>query len=190
MSHILIYVAHRIKILIIIYFLLFGCTPELYEDPYKPYISVSVDSIENATPENTDALYASIDIIEEVINSTQFHKELMRLEFTSTEHSNKEVYQMIVNGAELAKPDIDNKINLNVRFYYRDSHVLGMADQDTNRISLNTKFLNNSSFENNAATIMHEWLHNLGFDHVSSMDLNSVPYSVGYLVRKLARTYN
>ncbi len=119
---------------------------------------------QNGTPEQLSYLRRCAEMVLTIIQTKAFSKQ---------------VDSEIVKGLREYK-------EADVMFFYRDSMIGGMANEDQNLIRLNTKFFGNN-FERDCSTLVHEWLHLLGHDHISSLDLSSVPYAVGAIVQKMVR---
>jgi hypothetical protein len=97
--------------------------------------------------------------------------------------SNENVFDDIFKGAEALMPAVNYQMDLTVNMYYsRFSKVVGWTNPSIMIVHTNSKFHNFFSAEEIAGNLFHEWLHKLGYDHVSASDHKSVPYAMGYLM--------
>jgi hypothetical protein len=137
--------------------------------------------------EMIEIILSTEDFRDEVINYTYLGKK----QFADNGGlSNEDVYLTILQGAEKLFPVVNYTMDINLRLYYEDSLVLGYTAFTSTAIMLNLKYFDFNPPEEVAGTLVHEWLHKLGFTHVpeySDHRQNSVPYAVGYIMRRLAR---
>lgn len=127
-------------------------------------------------------------MLETVVNSWEFRQELLSLVMTSTRGmTNAKIYNAIINGGETLSPEIDNEADISVQAYRKWGRVVGYTLETTNRTWLNLNFFDGFSYAQIANNLFHEWLHKLGFDHVSANETSSVPYAVGSLVERLVK---
>lgn len=151
-------------------------------------MTINLFQIDHAMVKEETKLLAVIGALERAVNSEVFTRRFKKLEFSSTKDSNSKVIETISNAAELANNVIDNEMDLWIYFYDQENSVAaGTASPELNRIRLNRYYFNNRSVAQNANTIMHEWLHNLGYKHVTSLDHASVPHRVGDLVERIIK---
>lgn len=171
----------------LIILLLSSCEPQdLLQENINPII-VTLHEIKNGDSIRDQRLIETTLSLEEALNSPQFQKEFLKLKLENTNNkTNREVFQSIVNGAELVNPGIDNTLDLYISFVYRPNSMgQGMASPSKNQIYLNTHYFDKNDVSMNASTIFHEWLHNVGYSHSSPNNKKSVPYAGGNLVRWL-----
>lgn len=126
--------------------------------------------------------------IEEVLDDRQFFEELVSIkEFWNAEVTGIAIYECLVNAYQ--RP-ADVKIMGWKRFkpWYRNT----TAETVGRVIELNPKFMNRDAADI-ANTLVHEWLHTIGFSHIWNnpkkypIILKSVNYVVGNLVEKHVR---
>lgn len=126
--------------------------------------------------------------VEHSMNSVEFRSEVIRQSFTNSKGLNSlQIYQMIMNGAEVLSPEPDGEIDVMIEMYHKNNRVVGYTKPSTLWIWVNQKFFNTFDEAEVAGNLVHEWLHKLGFDHSSASDKNSVPYRIGYIVRDLIK---
>lgn len=126
--------------------------------------------------------------VELVLNSVEFRNAVIAMRFTNTNGYNSlQIYQLIMCGAEILSPDVDNEIDLMVELYHKNNSTIGYTYPNTPWTWLNNKFYSKFSQAEAAGNLVHEWLHKLGFGHDSAKEHTSVPYAIGYLVRDMVR---
>lgn len=105
--------------------------------------------------------------------------------------SNEEIYQKILDGAEvIGMTSKNNTLDVELELYQQATTTIGYTYPDTIRIWMNTKYFHKYTAIKVAGNLMHEWMHKLGFGHAMkhSRDRDfSVPYAIGYLMDKLAK---
>jgi len=148
----------------------------------------------------TSSQRAKIDLAEqklrEVIQSEEFKNRVINFTYNGTKKfvdnnglTNTQIYYKILNAAEKLLPVIDNELDLNIKTYYSSSSTVGYTSSNINYINFNTKYLKSYSLSETAKTMMHEWLHKLGFGHAYSYSTSrnySVPYGIGKIMMELA----
>lgn len=102
--------------------------------------------------------------------------------------SNKEIYEKIMEAAEVLDPEVDQEMDLKITLYYANNSTVGYTYPDSDRVWVNNKFFAGYSLAKVAANVVHEWTHKLGFGHDFRRTTRrnfSVPYGVGTIVREL-----
>lgn len=131
--------------------------------------------------------------IEEKVNSEQFklavlnHKYQKRLQFSSTEMTNQEVYQVIMAGEEKLQPGKDEHWKVTIIPYWSLKRVVGYTYPNRREIWVNMRVYSKYGVSQIANNITHEQQHKLGFGH----DFNSTPrrpYSVPYAVGRIVQS--
>lgn len=103
--------------------------------------------------------------------------------------TNAQIYQKILDGAEVLQPKKNNAMDVSVKLYYENSSTVGYTTTKSKIINMNTKYFNKYTSSGVSHNMMHEWLHKLGFKHAVNYSTSrdySVPYAIGNLVGKLA----
>lgn len=150
---------------------------------------IKILNIENNNPEHHKLLYKSTNILDALLASPVFEKEFLKLKMVpKVRQKNGEYIELNMSNADVLA-HLKEDIEFNVEFFYRDSPVLGMASEEKNRIRFNTKYFQPVKVNTIASTVLHEYLHILGFDHKGSKDYDSVPYAAGNLALRLLRKY-
>ena len=141
---------------------------------------------------------AAAELIKEVVASEKFKNKVLNHTYNGKKQfannqglTNKQIYNKILNGAEVLKKTIDNEMDLELQLYTdNSSNTVGYTFPTTNRIWMNSKYFNQNTAALVTTNMMHEWLHKLGFGHdaqVTTRRPYSVPYAIGYIVRDLAK---
>jgi len=159
-------------------------------------LSIKVNAA-NFTAAQNVKIKAAASLLEKVVNSYEFREKVLdfqylgQSQFASTNLSNNNVYQKIMTGKEQLSLVEDKTLNLELRPYYTWRSVVAYTTPQSTQVNFNTKYLNYYTAADIAKTIMHEWLHKIGFNHdynVTSRRPYSVPYGIGEIVKTLART--
>jgi hypothetical protein len=155
--------------------------------------------LHNFDPEDEVKLYKAIEIIKKVVASTEFRDRVLnytyqgKKQFVDNEgKSNAEIYQILLEGREELKPELDNEMDLELELYYSWRSTVGYTTPGEMRIYMNTKFFDPYTPTEVAGNVFHEWLHKLGFGHASSYSVSrdsSVPYAIGYIIEELGKKY-
>lgn len=139
----------------------------------------------------------AIELIRKVVATPEFRDRILNHTYNGKKTfvnnhglSNEEIYQKIVDGAEImGNTSANHRMNVELELYHSKSKTIGYTYPDTTRIWMNTKYFNRYTPVKVADNLMHEWMHKLGFTHAMeySVDRNySVPYAIGYLMEELA----
>lgn len=168
-------------------------------------VSASVPSLATTFDTNiyvyngTSSQRAKIDSAEtrirNVIHSEEFKDRVINFTYNGVKKfvdngglTNTQIYYKILNAAETLLPTADNEMDLKIKTYYESSSTVGYTSSSSMYINMNTKFLNNYTVAETAKTMVHEWLHKLGFHHAVSYSTSrdySVPYGVGRIIKEL-----
>jgi hypothetical protein len=148
-------------------------------------LTVDLNRLVGFNEANRKKIYDAITLIELVVNSLSFKREVLKLRFPGKDSGrNAAFYARFMSGAsDHGGEDFD--IDIDLTYYYsRWSRVVGYGLPGTIRTWINGKFLSWMKIHELAGHLVHEYVHKLGYqdDHGQ----NSVPYIVGYLVEELA----
>lgn len=152
----------------------------------------------NFTSSGRKKISTAAELIKEVVASEEFKNKVLNHRYNGKKQfannqglTNKQIYNKILNGAEVLKKTIDNEMDLELELYTDNkSNTVGYTFPNTNRIWMNSKYFNQNTAALVTTNMMHEWLHKLGFGHdadVTARRPYSVPYAIGYIVRDLAK---
>lgn len=152
-------------------------------------LTVVVHSRKNFSPAEVAKHETAMKMLEVVLNSVEFKYRLLDRKLVRTNGmTNLQVYELIMTGAEKLAPDSDYEMDLWVDMYQSNfSKVIGYTTPKELWTHLNRKFFSGYSYAEIACNAFHEWLHKIGFDHVSAKDYDSVPYALGYLVEEMIK---
>lgn len=174
---------------VIILTILTSCSADTLLTPSpEPITTVKIETVLNYTDhdiaEYERYLHDIKVTLEKVINSQQFHREVLRAKLIHTNDlSNEEIYQVIKSGHEvLGAPD--RVLNLKIKMAYMSYNGIASTDRETGIITLNLHKWGRN-FNSNLNTLLHEWLHTAGFMHYKSIEPDAVPYKVGLIAEKL-----
>ncbi len=154
--------------------------------------------VSNGTSSQRDKIDRADQKLREIVRSHAFKDRVINFTYNGVKRfvdngglTNTQIYYKILNAAEKLLPTRDNEMDLKIKTYYQASSTVGFTSSSSMYINMNTKFLNSYTVSETAKTMMHEWLHKLGFSHAvyysRSRDY-SVPYGVGRIIMELART--
>lgn len=138
-------------------------------------------------------------LIRKIVRSEEFRKAVLNHTWNGKKTfadndglTNEEIYKKILEGAE-KQTDLgaNNTMDLEMELYTdNDSITIGYTYPSIVRIYINRKYFNKFLPYQVADNMMHEWLHKIGFNHAVKNTPErqySVPYAVGYIVKKIAR---
>ncbi|HXH74868.1 MAG TPA: hypothetical protein VNJ08_07875 [Bacteriovoracaceae bacterium] len=144
-----------------------------------------------------EKILAALELIRYVLSTDEFRQGVLKHSYNGRRKfaynkglTNTQIYKKILMGAEYLHPYNNNTMDLEVELYTnKKSKTVGYTKTRSFRIWMNTKYFNERSSAEIAGTIVHEWLHKLGFAHeveASPFRKYSVPYAIGKLIRNLA----
>lgn len=107
---------------------------------------------------------------------------------------NQGVYDLIMSGWDKFSQEADKDLDVKATLYYkRWSNAIGYTYPSTFATWLNTKYMVGSEtaiVALIAGNIVHEYMHNLGFDHAFNWNPtreHTVPYAIGYIVNRMVK---
>ena len=173
---------------------------EIAEQEVVPSAALNFDvkvDLTNFNSAQEDKILEASDLIRKVIASDEFknailnHKVNGKRRFVDNQGlSNAQIYKKIIEGSEKLKPGKDNEMDLELEVYREASNTVGYTYPSINKVFMNAKFLNRNKPYEVTTNMTHEWLHKLGFKHAQQKTPSrkySVPYAVGYIMRKLSK---
>jgi hypothetical protein len=153
----------------------------------------------NFDSKDQSKILKAIKVIKKVMSSSEFKQKILEHTFEGERkfldnkgHSNEEILQIILDGAEELHPIKNGQMDIELELMESKSKTVGHTYPDTKRIWINRKYFNSFTTAEIANNLFHEWLHKLGYDHAShySTERNfSVPYAIGTLMGELAKIY-
>ncbi len=140
------------------------------------------------------------ELIEKVVASDEFRQEIINHTYAGKKRfvdsrglTNAQIYQKILEASEsMLKKGKNNVMDLELKLYREETTTIGYTYPNVARIYMNMKYFDSFNPTQVADNMFHEWLHKIGFDHAqkySPSREHSVPYAIGYLVKRLARQY-
>jgi hypothetical protein len=146
----------------------------------------------------------SLDKLMNSINSEEFKHRVKNYSFMeggqivnnfkSPEVSGKymtreEIYEYIMSGRDKFNDEEDGDIDIKIELYNnRFSSAVGYTYPNTWKTWINLKFFGYFSDAEVAANIIHEYMHNLGFDHPfreTPTRRHTVPYAIGNIIKDI-----
>ena len=163
---------------------------EVSEKDLEPQFKTKIKMV-NFSAANKKKVHKAASMIQRILMSEEFKNEILDARFTWTMGlSNLEIYEKILKGAEKLSPKEDYEMDVVLETFYADAVTVGYTMTGSQKVFMNRKFLHRFTPAEVTSNIMHEWLHKLGFSHEvedSPSRRDSVPYAVGYIVRRLAK---
>jgi len=152
----------------------------------------------NATEAQDAKVQKALELIRKVIASEEFRDKVLNFSYNGKKafvdnggFTNEQIYQKILDAAELKYPDKNNRMDMDVSFYYNGwTSTVGYTTAGSTGINVNTKFFNSYDASGVADNLAHEWMHKLGFDHATYYSVSrdySVPYGIGYMIEAMAK---
>lgn len=152
------------------------------------YLDVEIHELKNFSEAERNKFSAAMVLTKEVINSGEFKERFLLLPLEQTAgHSNLEIYEMFMSGADQFNPETDRDIDVNLTMFFSFFNTVGYTYPTTWFTWINRKFFRGFNAAEIGMNVVHEYFHNLGFGHESPNDANSVPYAAGYLVRDMIK---
>ena len=164
-------------------------------------ITVTIQSLENASGAQQAYAEAASNWLEDIVNRPEFADGVQHATYNPTLFrmdtgqdvpvTNDILWQCIAGGREWQQP-FDAEIDLQARLEPMAANVLGGVTPPSSLIVTNTLFFNQWMNANDmlslAAHWFHEWLHTAGVLHQSATaDYNDAVYVLGYLVVRVGR---
>jgi hypothetical protein len=151
-------------------------------------LKFTVHQMKDFSFNDTKKYKSSVRLLEEAINSKEFYKLFMELELSSDKGmTNQQIYDLMMSGAEVLDPIVDNEADIFITMYYSNNSTVGYTYPHTKEKWINKKFFDEYDASQIAKNLIHEYMHKLGFGHVSSREHTSVPYAVGFLIEDLVK---
>ena len=147
------------------------------------HIRFEVHNKQNFTDEERIKFMASLDLAKQVLNSAEFKERFLALPLVQTlGYSNIDIYNMLMSGADKFNTEADSAIDVHITMYYSFRNTVGYTYPTTWWTWINRKFFSYFSYADVAGNVVHEYMHNMSFDHRRASDSMSVPYATGDLV--------
>lgn len=169
--------------------------PDSVETLYLKVVPMQVKGFDTASRNKLDLAFKAL---EAVVNSEEFKDRIVNFKNTKGQRSfasnngksNEEIYADFMEGRETLQPNTPNEMNFYLSLYNKWwSKVIGYTTPTTNVININWKFFKNYKPHEVAGNLSHEWVHKIGYDHLSASEHDSAPYAIGYIIEELAGKY-
>ncbi len=158
-------------------------------------------------PEELTKLLAATSLLERVVNSEEFKlavyghvymapggwfkRDKQLNAFRMTNLTPMQVFKKFMSGSERLSPDPDAEADLHITLDRRDAgDVLGYTYASTPMQWVYSSFFGRAHISDIASNLAHEYCHKLGFGHESNhtkLRQYTVPYGIGYIVKRLAK---
>lgn len=166
------------------------------ESGFDPASGLRVNySLANATPAQRRKVEQAVTVLTKVINDPAF-REAVRTHPTFSKNqgmTSEQILKKILSGAEDRHPEVDHEIDLTLTLGTLRGDVVGQTNAGIDEITLNRLFLDSPDYTvaELANTLMHEWIHKIGFEDKSRWwpraDRAAATYRIGALVEKHAK---
>lgn len=176
--------------------------PYLFQDNYIPSLAETFSAnvlLANFGLTEEQKFERAVEILKLVISTEEFKDRVLNYTYNGTKtfvdnggYTNAQIYQRIIEAAEVLKPVTNNTLDGEVELYYEASNTVGYTKPTTVRIWMNRKYFSTYTSAGVAHNLMHEWLHKLGFEHAVSYSPSrdsSVPYAIGYIVQEIGNKF-
>lgn len=132
----------------------------------------------------------AIGLGDTVLNSLEFKEMVSNYTFSENRGmTGQQIWELICTGKDLYNPISDNDIDVFVTMYENFwTGTIGYTFPNTFKSWMNRKFFRSFDETKILGNVMHEAMHNFGFDHKDYENrFDSVPYKIGYLARDLGQ---
>lgn len=147
---------------------------------------IEVHGIRNATDIERAKFTFAVDVLIDELNDKDFWYDVA-MNYNSWKYLNGvtffEFKEKFLSGKDNFNTEIDHDLDIYINFYYSFRSVVGYTTPRTWWTWINRKFFNRFDYSDIAGNIVHEYLHNMGFDHPGA-DKQSLVYQLGFLVKK------
>lgn len=158
-----------------------------------------------------DFLLQTAQILSNAINSDKFKKDVENFSYLTrlrrrkshfrmnNGYSRKQIYMLILSGKDNFEKEEDNVINFILRPYKEALKYHAYTNPSSKDIYINKTYIKycinlekkTKAFSKMADTLIHEYMHNLGFNHKtnkpSKYNNSTVPWAIGTIVKTIIR---
>lgn len=166
-------------------------------------LNIELHNSRNFTRDQRIKLYRALHLCVKTVNHPLFKQEVLSIKWYDkknkvwiyryhyTSDSNREIYNNFMSGKDIYNVGVeDNDIDVDITAYYNNNNVIGYTYPQTIRTWINMKFFNKWGLSNIVGNIIHENMHNIGYQHEYNWTYErqySVPYMYGYIARDIAK---
>jgi len=156
--------------------------------PIRKEIIIDIKPL-NYSEQEKIKLSIAVDLLSKIVNSEEYKQRVIHTNFPETRFDGYGVYHRVMSCRELSSFEDDNAMSFYVSMYNRENDIIGWTTFDANIVYTNRYYHSWYTPCQVAANLMHEWMHQLGFDHDDSKDWDikgkTVPYAHNDIVMEL-----
>ncbi len=168
-------------------------------------LEVELNDAQGFSQRQTQLLNQAVVAVNQVINSENFKQSVLnhtyqgKKQFVQSDGlDNEQVYQKIMEAAEIYPKvsPVDGLMDMTLQVYWprwRWSSAVAYTNWNTATLFISGRYLGWAKVSDLANTIVHEWVHKLGFEHDYNSTARrpySVPYAIGDIVGDLVSQIN
>ncbi len=173
---------------------------ELSKDRRARKFKVVVDFTSKLSEYDQGRILVASHLAAIVIRTEEFRQAVLNYEhngikgFLDTNLTRKQVYNAIIDGAEKHDPSLDSTMSFVATSFKptkEDSRTVAFVYSSKKWVYFSEDYLFHNT-ANKANTVVHEWLHMIGFEHEKDDGETreySVPYAVGDIVQDIASNH-
>jgi len=151
-------------------------------------LKIEIHGTVNFTEKEKIKFAKAMELGHQVINSVEFKEKIINCQFSEARGlSNQQIWELICTGKDLYNEEDDHDIDVFITMYENFwTGTVGYTYPNTFKTWVNRKFFSRFDESEILGNVIHEAMHNFGFDHlVKAKKLESVPYQIGYIARDL-----
>lgn len=151
-------------------------------------LDIEIHGIKNFSAKEQDKFKLAILIGKLVLNSKEFKEAIINNDFTETHGlTSIQIWELMCTGKDIYNTEDDNDIDVFITMYHNFwTGTVGYTYPSTFKTWINRKFFSSFKTWEVFGNVVHESLHNFGFDHITTR-YESVPYKIGYIARDLLK---
>lgn len=160
-------------------------------------LKVKINNVRNANRDEVYYVQHSAKLLERALNDDRLWREIS-IRYPSLSEKYNRIYKrdlnfqefkdLIMSGLDMYESTSDMELDVDVTLYYSMGSGIGYTNVNTYRTWFNRRFRKYFNYGDMAGHIFHEYLHNVGFDHLYS-HLGTLNYEVAYIVEKFIEKY-
>lgn len=153
-------------------------------------LKIEIHGMDNFTDKEKEKFLSAVALGNKILNSYEFKEMVFGGQYAENRGmTGKQIWELICTGKDLYNPEDDNDIDVFVTMYNNFwTGTIGYTFPNTFKTWINRKFFSTFDEPSILGNVIHEAMHNFGFEHFENADKQkSVPYQVGYFARDLAK---
>lgn len=167
-------------------------------------IKVNIATAKGFSPDELHKVHAAQNILNKILNNEKFKDRVLKFttdglfrfhyrrsflgNWIDKPYTNKQVYEILTKNADDSGL---KQIDLNLEMLPGGNvEQLGFTNPDTHLIYTYSNWFNNLSLAGYTSHLVHEWCHQLGFNHDNKLTDKteySVPFGIGKIAESIAR---